>query len=185
MKTEPIVTLEIPVNRRDASRRGFVTPRARLILGFEESEFWSTLERLLEHLLPPGSAIVIEIENEFRPLRLALRDAEVSTLATGPAVALPTPTDCVRLLQHWPCEAAVLYFVEGADAVKNQGRVKNRDYLWQVAAESRHRRTGPVTTDIFVFLAHLHPSVEIIGSPATVLSALGIVRSEGIIPTYA
>ena len=176
------LSLDLPLAKREASRRGLRLGLAKLLVcAEEEKDFGSLVLLLLEQWRPPGSKILICSENDFKDLSLILRELPGIELATegDSAAILDDALSAVALLESWPAEAHIVFFGDKATLAK-VGPAAHRPFRFLSLGTSLGYQGSYLekigVADPFLFLSHGHPSVEVIGSKAAVLEAFDAVR---------
>jgi hypothetical protein len=148
----------------------------------ERRDFPLLLTRMIEAWRPSGAGIAVVAENEFHSVtKLPLQDQKATLLQLNPPAILGTDVaGIVSVLSSWEAEAHTIFFGDRQTVGVVLSREAERGFrLGAGSSDSFHERyvRSIASADPFVFLAHGHPAVELIGTMFNVLRCFDSIRA--------
>lgn len=167
----PNIYAEVPINPKDASRRGIDPSVCKLIVKFNETEKqgFIALAEIIYKSCPADNHIFMTSVSEFVPLDKAVKNiSEKSPKLLGTNIVEVDNIDEISgLLASWKAEALVVFFA--SESVAN-GIVSNLTSLephWWMLSKTNYELPflkQLASCDPFIFFSQSHMSLEILGS---------------------
>lgn len=167
----PNIYTEIPIDPKDASRRGFDLSLCKLVISFSETEKQGFLElaRLIHLFRPSDAHIFITSISEFVPLNKALqRIPEKSLISLNSNTIKVETIDGIReLLSSWEAEALVVFFTTEVIAREVVSNLTELEPRWWMLSKTNYEipfLKQLMLCDPFLFFSQSRMSLEILGS---------------------
>ncbi|NJL29802.1 MAG: hypothetical protein HC897_18870 [Thermoanaerobaculia bacterium] len=177
------VSLEIPMQKQDAARRMASASLAKLYVGCDDSDgFPELLVFLLGRWCPAEAEVLICAENPFASFASLPGHYRNNVFFYEKSVAARAMrvVDAVAIITRWTAEYHVVFF--GDEMTLASVVAAPSQPIGKLGAKSSMGYQGSyldklALADPFIFLAHGHPSVEVIGTTHGVLRAFDSIRS--------
>lgn len=179
------ISVEIPINSKDASRRGLDLSLCKLVISFSgiEKQNFLELARLINIFHPFNTHIFITSVSEFVSLDSVLQNIPEKTtkLLNLNAVKIETTAGLSELLSLWQAEALVIFFANEKLAHKIISDLPSLEPRWWTLSKTNYEipfLKQLTLSDPFLFFSPSHMSLEILGS-RNQITRLKILTDQG------